>query len=98
MEKRIRVISPTPTHPAIRGNRARIGSMISGLKSIGHEVHLLHVEMECGDRNEMKKAWGEQYHSAPYHKGRGNLARRVMKKLTTFVDDGSRFRLRVDEW
>jgi polysaccharide biosynthesis protein PslH len=54
---KILVISPTPTHPQDAGNRARIFSLLSGLKAAGHMICLAFVKMENGDEESMSKAW-----------------------------------------
>lgn len=59
------VISPTPTHPQDAGNRARIYSLLSGLKKAGHRVGLVFVRIEVGDEEEMAGAWDE-YWSIPW--------------------------------
>ena len=54
---RILVISPTPTHPQNAGNRARIFSLLSALRSAGHQIGVAFVEMEDGDLATMKATW-----------------------------------------
>lgn len=63
---KIAVVSPTPTHPTIAGNRARIRSLIECLRALGHDVHLLHVRRDPGDADAMRRAWGDRYHSMTY--------------------------------
>ncbi|HPK07722.1 MAG TPA: hypothetical protein PK773_07925, partial [Aminivibrio sp.] len=46
MKKKILVVSPTPTHPAIAGNRKRIFTMLKTLQAMGGEVTLVLDDQE----------------------------------------------------
>ena len=97
MSKRILVISPTPTHPAISGSRVRIGMMISRMKAMGHCVHFLHIEREPGSRDEMKDFWGEDYHSCAYERKK-SLLQRIILKLKVLINSESRYQFKIDDW
>lgn len=67
--RRVLVISPTPTHPQNAGNRSRIFQFLSGLKALGFEIHFLYFDMESGgehvtsppDGQAMRKTWNRSY-------------------------------------
>lgn len=64
----ILVISPTPTHPATAGNRARIQSLLLQLKSFGHTIHFCYVGREGSDPEglaEMRRTW-DRFSFVPY--------------------------------
>jgi glycosyltransferase involved in cell wall biosynthesis len=59
---RILVVSPTPSHPQDAGNRARIHTVLSGLKSAGHSITLCLLNREkVGPEHldSMRSAWDE---------------------------------------
>ena len=64
-QKRILVISPSPSHPQNAGNRARINGMLSSLKDLGFIIHFLLDDQEDGsvhvesgtDEDAMRKSW-----------------------------------------
>ncbi len=65
MKKKILVVSPTPTHPAIAGNRKRIFTMLKSLQKMGCEItYVLDDQEGTGghttaqtDFEGMKKEW-----------------------------------------
>ena len=64
--RRILMISPVPTHPADAGNRARVLSLSTILREIGHDVYFMHVEQEAGDAQAMRTNWGDRYIPVEY--------------------------------
>ena len=64
--RRILLISPVPTHPPDAGNRARVLSMSTILREIGHDVYFMHVEQEWGDSQAMRANWGDRYVPVEY--------------------------------
>jgi len=98
MARKILLISPTPTHPETAGNRARVKSLLLGMAGMGHEVHFLHIEMEQGDREMMREAWGSRYYTVPYEKpGRSIRSRLRRRLLGAFIED-ARYIFSIDEW
>lgn len=68
----ILVISPTPSHPSTAGNRARIRSMLEGLRAMGHHVHFCYVGREGADPDglaAMRDGWDE-FTFVPYDRSR----------------------------
>lgn len=62
--KKVLVVSPTPTHPAIAGNRACILSYVEVLKSLGNEVFffwIVNPVYSKNDFNETKEYWGRHF-------------------------------------
>lgn len=49
MNRKILVISQTPTHPQNAGNRTRIVNFLLALKEQGHEIHFVYLNRESGD-------------------------------------------------
>ena len=77
--KRILVVSPTPTHPAIAGNRACILSYVELLKSLGNDVYFFWVVNPVysdEDFKETQKYWGQHFF---YYKK--NIAHRILEFL-----------------
>ncbi len=69
MARRILMISPTPSHPQDAGNRARIYSLLTCLRDLGHEVSFLHVNgPQKGDDEAMRQCWGEGFFSFAYQR------------------------------
>lgn len=97
MSKRILLVSPMPTDPATAGNSARIGAMIAGMRTLGHDVQFLHVERELGDRRQMRNRWGEAYHYCPYHPPH-RRGRRFWKGLQGRLSVDMRYRYGLDDW
>jgi len=96
-KNKILLISPTPTHPRTAGNRARVESLLNGLKQLGHDVYFCHVQSEKGDDEEMRKAWGERYFSIPYSRPRKQ--RSIWnKKVKALFDPNARYIFSIDEW
>ncbi len=95
--RRILIVSPTPTHPRGAGNRARIETMMQSLIEAGHEVTLLHVEREDGDREAMKAAWGKGYLHADYRAPR-TPGQRLRKKLSRLLDADGVQNYKIDDW
>ena len=69
MSKKILVVSPTPTHPAIAGNRKRIFTMLKALQQMGCEITFLLDDQEGSGGHtsavtgydEMKREWDHYY-------------------------------------
>lgn len=96
-KRKILLISPTPTHPAIAGNRARVEALLSSMRAIGHDVYFLHVQSEHGDEDQMRRLWGENFHSVPYSRPE-HLSERVTRKLRMLVNPEARYLYSIDEW
>lgn len=97
MGKRILIICPTPTHPPTSGSRVRISTIIANLKRMGHEVHLLHIERERGDRQKMREVWGDTYHATTYKPHR-DLVHRAIRRFGALLNSEWRYRYSADEW
>jgi glycosyltransferase involved in cell wall biosynthesis len=97
---RILVVSPTPSHPANAGNRARILNLLQALRAMGHDIHLLHVEIEPGDANAMQSHWGAGYSALTYQKpDRPETgAQRWLRRLRQLLDRDRRWLNRIDDW
>ena len=92
------IVSPTPTHPPVSGNRARICAFISCLKALGCNIHFLHLEREKGDRNEMQNAWGDSYQFAAYQQPNRTLIQKFIRKIKILFNSSERFQYSIDEW
>ena len=97
---KIAVISPTPTHPTIAGNRARICSLIQCLQGMGHEVHFVHVKRIPGDVVAMRRVWGERYHPISY--GQPPVTRGLRSRLKRWLAGklawGDWYEWGLDDW
>jgi len=97
MAKNILVISPTPTHPPTAGNRVRIQALLSGVKSLGHNVYFLYIRREGGDDDVMRKYWGENYFACPYRRQSSRL-RNIVKKIQRALKFDLAYTYKIDEW
>lgn len=95
--KKILVISPTPTHPHSAGNRARIHSLMTSMRSLGHEVHFLHIEKEAGDRDAMRACWGDRYHPVSYRMP-VDLPARARRRICRWLGSERQYLYGIDEW
>lgn len=93
----ILVISPTPSHPQDAGNRARIFSLLSALKTAGHKVHFAFVASETGDDAAMIEAW-DGYYPLSY---RRPADRWMKRKFDNWAQKFGRLDMlpyRIDDW
>lgn len=97
MKRKILVISPTPTHPQVAGNRARIDGLISSMRTIGHDVFFLHIKNEEGDARLMRDIWGDNFLSVEYTKPESKTAR-IKRRLKGFFNPDARYTYTIDEW
>lgn len=58
--RRVLVISPTPTHPANAGNRVRIAAILRSLDALGFDFHFAYFRTEQSDDDAMRACWGPQ--------------------------------------
>lgn len=95
--KRILLVSPIPTHPPVAGNRARIHSLLTNLRDMGHEVHFLCVntEPDLADQHAMARCWGKNFYFVPYTYPRRSL-RRYAGRLKFLFERGFRHIQPVD--
>jgi glycosyltransferase involved in cell wall biosynthesis len=93
----ILVISPTPSHPQDAGNRARIFSLLAGLKAAGHQVHFAFVRMEQGDQAAMEAAW-DGFYPIPYRRPRNTWQKRYYDRLAAMVGSKQVLPFGVDDW
>jgi polysaccharide biosynthesis protein PslH len=60
---KILLIAPVPTHPSTTGASARVRHMGEGLRSLGHEVHFLHLQQTLRtDNTAMRQYWNDRLH------------------------------------
>jgi polysaccharide biosynthesis protein PslH len=97
-KRKILFISPVPSHPQTAGNRTRVGALLSALRSLGHEVHFLHVGQEPGDIAAMQAAWGKNFSSVKYHAPIIPLIRRIRRKLLGVLSEDAKYVLDIDAW
>lgn len=94
---KILVISPTPTHPPDAGNRARIFSLLTGLKSTGHQVHFAFVKRETGDEAAMSDAWNGFY-PLTYQRPADRWLKRKYDKWAKRIGIDGVLPYRIDDW
>jgi glycosyltransferase involved in cell wall biosynthesis len=95
--RRVLIVSPVPTHPATRGNRARVGSLARSLRSLGHDVHFLHVDKEHPEIDAMRGVWGSRYHPVATH-GAGNRRSAFARRIGRRAGVDAAYRYGLDEW
>jgi polysaccharide biosynthesis protein PslH len=87
------VISPTPSHPQNSGSRARVYSLLTSIKKMGHDLYFLHISAEAdGNRELMQACWGDKFYSVPYSQSydRPSLImslQRIIKGIPHLIDD-----------
>ena len=91
------MISPVPTHPTDAGNRARVLSMSTILREIGHDVYFMHVEQEWGDAQAMRANWGDRYIPVEYN-WQQDFARMVARRIAWSVWRDRAYIHGLDEW
>jgi glycosyltransferase involved in cell wall biosynthesis len=91
------VVSPTPSHPQNAGNRSRIYNLLSAVRSLGHEVHFFHIQVEPGgDEAAMRSYWGERYLCLPYEPPEPR--RGLLDWFRRLTNREARFVFHIDEW
>lgn len=91
------VISPTPTHPQDAGNRARIFSLLTALKTSGHSVHFAFITSEPGDETAMIEAW-DNYDSIPYQRPADRWLKQQYDQWMRKLGRSDVMPYRVDDW
>jgi len=94
---KILVISPTPTHPQDAGNRSRIFSLLTALKSAGHTVNFAFVRMEGGDEQGMSKSW-DGFWPIPYRQPNDRWFKRQYDMLAKRFGFEKVWPYLVDDW
>jgi len=101
MSLKILVVTPTPTHPCDAGNRARIMNLVDALRDQGHELFLLHLEREKGDREEMSHWLGDgHFRCLPYRGAQRieSLWQRFWRRGRQLFDIDARHSWGIDDW
>lgn len=93
----ILVISHTPTHPVDAGNRARIATMLTTLRELGHTFVFVHAAREQGDQAAMRAAWGGSYIAADYHPPKATMNKR-WRRLLQRLSPKFGHQYQLDEW
>ncbi len=94
---KILVISPTPTHPQDAGNRARIFSLLSGLKAGGYQVHFAFVKTEVGDEVAMAGAW-DGFFPISYRRPTDRWLKKICDECAKQLGISWVFPYRIDDW
>lgn len=97
MNKKILIISPTPTHPANAGNRVRILNMAGFLMSQGHEVHFLFSRQEEANEIAMGSFWGNNLWIIDYIPECRSVPYRYFKQIKSFFCVRHKYCSQVDD-
>jgi glycosyltransferase involved in cell wall biosynthesis len=97
MNKKILIISPTPTHPANAGNRVRILNMAGFLMSQGHEVYFLFSRQEEADETAMRSFWGNNMWAIDNIPEGRSFIYRYLKQITSLFSDQVKYCSTIDE-
>lgn len=98
---KILFVSPVPTDPTDAGNRARILTLVEGLKAAGHEVHFAYIPMEPVDVPAMQARVGEsRFHLLPWSPTplMNDAWPRFWRKLGRFINREAAFMWSLDDW
>jgi glycosyltransferase involved in cell wall biosynthesis len=99
--RRVLMISPTASHPANSGNRARVLSLCDALRTAGHDVHFAYVKRDSpGDEAAMMAYFGNRFHLISYTQPlrRETGARKLLRWTRSLWDAEARHALRIDDW
>ncbi|RYD77609.1 MAG: glycosyltransferase [Sphingobacteriales bacterium] len=66
--KRILIITPTPTHPPVAGNRAAVLALANELMDAGHELHCFYIPAEDYNKEEMSAFFKGNFYSFEWEK------------------------------
>ena len=102
INKRILVVSGTPTHPRTAGNRAKLFSLLKTLQKNGYKIHFLYLTQENHyDEEGMEECWDRFYkidYKQPPGRPRSNrfveLCKRVLRGLGIRIVTP----FRIDDW
>jgi glycosyltransferase involved in cell wall biosynthesis len=93
---KILLIAPIPTHPSATGASARVRHMGEGLRSLGHEVHFLHLQQTFrADNTAMRQYWNDRLHVFRSLSPESFVGR-ARRKLTRLVGKTLHLNLPVD--
>lgn len=94
----ILLVAPVPTHPSTTGASARIRYMADALRSLGHEVHFLHLQQPLWvSEQALRQYWGDRLHA---FRGRtpASWAGRARRKLLRVTAKTFHLNLPVDSY
>lgn len=96
-KKKVLMVSPVPTHPPSSGNRARVLGLAEIVRSLGYELHFLHVEMEPSDDARMNEYWGDNLYGAHVYPHRSRW-RWMLRRVCAKLNGECAYRFGLDEW
>jgi glycosyltransferase involved in cell wall biosynthesis len=95
---RILLVAPVPTHPSATGASTRVRAMAEALRSLGHEVHFLHLQQSLrADDSAMRTFWGERLHEFRSLSARSFVGR-ARRKLVRIAGKALHLNLPVDSY
>lgn len=95
------IISPTPTHPTISGNRARVLTVVNALKALGHDLHFAWIPMTNGDEAAMQALFGPgRFHRLKYGRiwARDGLPPRTLRTVRECLSLESAYMWGLDDY
>ncbi|MBP6898911.1 MAG: glycosyltransferase family 4 protein [Burkholderiaceae bacterium] len=98
---RILIVSPTATHPANSGSRARVQALAATLMRAGHELHMAYVKRDSpGDEAAMAAFFGGNFHLLSYRQParRESGLQRLTRRVRNLWDVDSRHAFGIDDW
>lgn len=95
--RKVLIVSPVPTHPANRGNRARVGALVESLRDFGHDIHFMHVARDLEHVETMRKVWGSRYTPVQMQRP-GSHAATLTRRIGRKVGVDAAYRYGLDEW
>jgi glycosyltransferase involved in cell wall biosynthesis len=101
--KKILIISPTPSHPQNAGNRTRIFSFVELLKSKNFDVYFLYIKMEGEPHKEMLDYWGENLFVLNVKKNINSpktflFHEKVLHKIGFISHESYFYNYHIDDW
>jgi len=101
-ERKLLIISPTPTHPQNAGNRIRVYNLSAALKKLGFEVHFLFIELEEGDKDAMNCYWKDKvYYFCSKRQLPVSPPLNILKRFYysfKYSSDERKYNFHIDDW
>lgn len=94
---KILIVSPTPSHPPDAGNRARIRSLLEGMKAAGHHLSFVFVLMEGGDERVMRDAW-DDFTTIPYWRPADRRLKSCFDRWAKRLGSSAVLPYGIDDW
>jgi glycosyltransferase involved in cell wall biosynthesis len=98
LDMRLLIVSPTPTHPTVAGNRARVLALARHFQSSGHDVHFVWSAMEDGDPEEMSRFFRGNFEHVHTARAEHEWHHRIRRRWLRLIRSPAAYHWGVDDW